>query len=161
MSERTFTGRVVTFADCSVRIADARDATVAEELRDFVVPSKTKFDVAREAMDRGFSSLATELEPSLPPLDLTPPPAVAEDSFLLSFEWRRVRMSVLANAHGRCACCGCGANDGAVLHVDHIKPRKRFPDLALDPKNLQVLCEECNHGKGNKFSIDWAAEQSC
>jgi 5-methylcytosine-specific restriction endonuclease McrA len=31
--------------------------------------------------------------------------------------------------------------------VDHIKPRSRFPELALDPENVQVLCDSCNRGK--------------
>ena len=41
------------------------------------------------------------------------------------------------------------------IHVDHIKPRKLFPHLALDVNNLQILCHECNHGKGNWDQTDW------
>ncbi len=37
---------------------------------------------------------------------------------------------------------------GIPLHVDHIKPRSKYPDLALDINNLQILCESCNLGKG-------------
>lgn len=77
------------------------------------------------------------------------------DAFLRSFEWRRVRMMVLERDGARCSCCGRTAADGAVLNVDHIRNRKSHPHLALDPDNLQVLCGDCNHGKGNKFSTDW------
>lgn len=80
---------------------------------------------------------------------------VTGDAFLNSFEWRKVRMEVLKRDGAVCACCGATRADGVRLHVDHIKPRKLFPHLALTLENLQVLCEECNHGKGNWDMTDW------
>ena len=77
------------------------------------------------------------------------------DAFLESYEWRRVRMMVLKRDGARCKCCGATPADGVRMHVDHIKPRRMFPHLALDLDNLQVLCEECNHGKGNWDQTDW------
>jgi hypothetical protein len=77
------------------------------------------------------------------------------DSFLQSYEWRKVRLIVLKRDGAKCACCGATPNTGAVMNVDHIKPRKHFPHLALDPNNLQVLCHECNHGKGNWDRTDF------
>lgn len=77
------------------------------------------------------------------------------DEFLRSFPWIRLRMFVLERDGAKCACCGQTRKEGVVLHVDHIKPRKLFPELALDPDNLQVLCDECNLGKGNVFETDW------
>lgn len=76
-------------------------------------------------------------------------------SFLESFEWRKLRMEILVRDGARCACCGASRFDGRVMHVDHIKPRKLFPMLALDPSNLQILCDLCNHGKGNWDQTDW------
>lgn len=78
-----------------------------------------------------------------------------EDAFLQSFEWRRVRMMVLERDGGRCNLCGRTAADKVKINVDHIQSRKRHPELALDPNNLQVLCGPCNHGKGNRYSTDW------
>lgn len=77
------------------------------------------------------------------------------DAFLESYEWRRVRMEVLKRDGRKCACCGATPDDGVKIHVDHIKNRRDFPSLALDKNNLQVLCEVCNHGKGNWDSTDW------
>lgn len=77
------------------------------------------------------------------------------DAFLSSYEWRRVRMFVLKRDGAKCACCGATPSDGVRMNVDHIKPRKLFPQLALEPTNLQVLCEVCNHGKGNWDCTDW------
>lgn len=79
------------------------------------------------------------------------------DAFLSSYEWRRIRLVVLKRDGRRCACCGASPETGAVMHVDHIKPRKLFPHLALDPDNLQVLCAACNHGKGNWDMTDFRA----
>lgn len=75
--------------------------------------------------------------------------------FLSSFEWRAVRMMALKRHGNRCQCCGASPSTGAVLNVDHIKPRRYYPELALDVENLQILCHECNHGKGNWDSTDW------
>ena len=81
--------------------------------------------------------------------------SVASDEFLSTYEWRRVRMMALKKYGPRCQCCGATPADGAVMNVDHIKPRKLFPSLALDINNLQILCHNCNHGKGNWDQTDW------
>ena len=63
--------------------------------------------------------------------------------------------------YGRvCQCCGASPATGAKMHVDHIKPRKLFPQLALDLNNLQILCHECNHGKGNWDMTDWRGRET-
>src|SRR4030066_460048 len=73
---------------------------------------------------------------------------VNDDDFLKSYQWRKLRLVAL-ELHGRkCLRCGASPATGAVMHVDHIKPRGLYPALALYINNLQVLCEECNHGKG-------------
>jgi hypothetical protein len=74
-------------------------------------------------------------------------PAYNDTSFYKSAAWRKLRFSVLKSNGAVCAACGASAKNGAVLHVDHIKPRSQYPELALDPANLQVLCEDCNLGK--------------
>lgn len=81
--------------------------------------------------------------------------SVASDDFLKSYEWRRVRIMALKKYGPRCQCCGATPEDGVKMNVDHIKPRKKFPLLALEVDNLQILCEVCNHGKGNWDETDW------
>jgi 5-methylcytosine-specific restriction endonuclease McrA len=39
--------------------------------------------------------------------------------------------------------------------MDHIKPRAKYPHLALDIRNLQPMCSDENTGKGNWDSTDW------
>lgn len=82
-------------------------------------------------------------------------PKTDANSFYKSSGWRRIRYSALKESNGKCACCGAEAKNGAILHVDHIKPRSLFPELALDPNNLQVLCEPCNLGKSNFDEADF------
>lgn len=79
----------------------------------------------------------------------------ASDDFLKSYEWRKVRMEAIKKYGAKCQCCGATPLQGAVINVDHIKPRKLYPELALTLSNLQVLCHECNHGKGNWDMTDW------
>ena len=81
-----------------------------------------------------------------PRLDRVDP---VSDDFLKTYEWRRVRVQVLDRDGRICASCYTRGSADSPLHVDHIKPRRLFPHLALDLDNLQVLCDACNHGKGN------------
>lgn len=75
--------------------------------------------------------------------------------FYKSSAWRKLRFSVLKESNGKCSCCGMSAKDGVILHVDHIKPRSQYPELALDSNNLQVLCDQCNLGKSDSESVDF------
>lgn len=84
---------------------------------------------------------------------------VQSDAFLSSYEWRSLRMRVIVKRGARCECCGASPRDGTtVIHVDHIKPRDKFPELVLEESNLQVLCETCNQGKGRWDQTDWRPE---
>ena len=75
--------------------------------------------------------------------------------FYDSQEWRELRYSVLKHYGFKCMACGRSPKKhGVVLHVDHIKPRSKFPELELDPMNLQVLCEDCNLGKLHRYQDD-------
>lgn len=77
------------------------------------------------------------------------------DGFYETREWRELRYKALVKHGAACQCCGATRSDGVRLHVDHIKPRSKFPSLQLDISNLQVLCEDCNLGKSNKDDTDW------
>lgn len=69
--------------------------------------------------------------------------------------WRKLRYQALKRAGGKCECCGARPADGAQLHVDHIRPKSKFPNLAYDLSNVQVLCAECNIPKSNEDETDW------
>lgn len=82
------------------------------------------------------------------------------EEFLKSRAWKELRYTVLKERGAVCECCGASAKTGAVIHVDHVKPRFKFPELALVKSNLQVLCEDCNVGKGAWDQTDWRGQLS-
>jgi len=73
-------------------------------------------------------------------------------SFYYSREWLEIRYAVLAKYGYNCMVCGIRAKPP---HVDHIKPRSKYPALELTFDNLQVLCHDCNIGKSNLDETDW------
>ena len=72
-----------------------------------------------------------------------------QTNFYRTKAWRELRLSILLASDCSCKICGNTSEKGAVLHVDHIKPRSLYPELALEESNLQVLCEDCNIGKSD------------
>lgn len=80
-----------------------------------------------------------------------------EKQFYESGKWKTLRYKVLLESNGCCKLCGRSTREhGVILHVDHIKPRSRFPNLAMEKSNLQVLCADCNFGKRNHDTVDWS-----
>lgn len=79
--------------------------------------------------------------------------------FYSSEAWLRLRYRVLVKNGRKCQACGVDGLETR-FHVDHIKPRSRFPALALEEANLQVLCEACNLGKGAWDMTDWRPKAS-
>jgi hypothetical protein len=75
--------------------------------------------------------------------------------FYQSKAWRELRVDVLEKQHGTCQICGRTRKHGVILHVDHITPLSVNWSRRLDPDNLQVLCDDCNIGKSNRYSTDW------
>lgn len=83
----------------------------------------------------------------------------APAEFYESDAWRTLRYKVLRKFGFKCMACGArpGPGPNGALHVDHIKPRSKYPQLELDENNLQVLCRDCNKGKSNIYEDDLRA----
>jgi 5-methylcytosine-specific restriction endonuclease McrA len=73
------------------------------------------------------------------------------DAFYGSWEWLKLRYEVLKAYGAVCMCCG----DTGRIVIDHIKSRRRYPELQLEFDNLQVLCNRCNKGKSYDDETDW------
>jgi hypothetical protein len=52
--------------------------------------------------------------------------------FLDAYEWAQVRYQILLKYRDRpCMACGRGPKQGVRLNIDHMKPRRIHPHLAL------------------------------
>lgn len=77
-------------------------------------------------------------------------------TFYKSAPWLALRAKVYEKYSGKCCLCGRShRHDGVKIHADHIKPRSKYPHLELVEDNIQLLCEDCNLGKSNRYSTDW------
>lgn len=71
--------------------------------------------------------------------------------FYSSWEWKKARYEALKRYGAKCMLCGSTHR----IVVDHIKPRRFYPELELCPENLQVLCNDCNQGKSYDDETDF------
>lgn len=78
-------------------------------------------------------------------------------AFYRSSAWLKLRYKVIQKYGAKCMICGRRPPE-VTIHVDHIKPRSKYPALELDFDNMQILCEECNFGKSNIDETDWRLE---
>jgi 5-methylcytosine-specific restriction endonuclease McrA len=71
--------------------------------------------------------------------------------FYASAEWQLIREMVITEQGRICQECERTIIDDVDLTVDHIKPKNKFPELALDKSNLQILCRRCYYAKGATY----------
>lgn len=102
------------------------------------------------AIERGRELIGKIRRPQIP---------VQKGPFYESKEWRAVRYQALKLHGGKCQYCGNRPLKRSGLHVDHIKPRSKYPELELELSNLQVLCKDCNLGKSNIDQTDWRPQE--
>jgi len=72
---------------------------------------------------------------------------ILSDQFYNSTDWRQIREEALSTYENICVQCESTEN----LAVDHIYPRSKFPEKALELSNTQILCLRCNSAKGNRI----------
>jgi uncharacterized protein (TIGR02646 family) len=51
-------------------------------------------------------------------------------------------------------CCYCEARIGVVAyeHIEHRRPKRRFPRRTFDWRNLHLACPKCNQAKGEQWN---------
>lgn len=99
---------------------------------------------------------------------------VVDDGFYRSPEWRQTRSmfwriaDYVTNYKPACMYCGniCDPASREHSHVDHLKPRSKYPELALNLDNLGPACSHCNPAKGDRiwrggFTVDARIRNGC
>ncbi len=69
------------------------------------------------------------------------------DPFYKSAAWFKVRGQALRRDGYRCVNCGVSVRGKGMARVDHILPRKKFPDQALHLPNVRVICIKCDNAR--------------
>lgn len=82
------------------------------------------------------------------------PKKQSSGDFYSSADWRKLRYDFLQTTAKVCNLCGCKDSPEIEWHVDHIKCRFLYPELKLNFDNLQLLCKDCNIGKGTDEYLD-------
>lgn len=110
--------------------------------------------VAAEMRERG---LLNTNPPKQPVHQKLHNPKDSAKDFYASWEWKELRYNTLKRYGPKCMLCGWTKAIGGdnCIVVDHIKPLRKFPNLALEPTNMQVLCRDCNMGKSYKAVDDF------
>lgn len=63
-------------------------------------------------------------------------------------QWKALRFMARRRDGFKCIACGAAGR----LEVDHIKPLRTHPELALELSNLQCLCTAC-HSRKTRLEI--------
>lgn len=71
--------------------------------------------------------------------------------FYTSPEWKLLRKQIIKLHKNICKNCEKVLTEKSDITIDHILPRSKFPDNALEMENMQILCRSCNSSKGNKI----------
>jgi uncharacterized protein (TIGR02646 family) len=62
-----------------------------------------------------------------------------------------VRDGLRAMYRGLCCYCEALIGDVSFDHIEHRRPKKRFPQDAFRWENLHLACQLCNNAKGNSW----------
>lgn len=73
-----------------------------------------------------------------------PKASSSDRKFLRSIGWLTLRVLALQRDDFRCVICGADVSGRRQSRVDHIKPRRTHPELALSLDNLRTLCATCD-----------------
>ena len=64
------------------------------------------------------------------------------------------KQALRESTSGKCMYCESKIGHNSYPHVEHIKPKKKFPELEFSWNNLGFSCPVCNTNKGEKYNED-------
>ena len=78
-----------------------------------------------------------------------------KNKFYHTKTWEYLRRKIVKLFGNECMNC----QKTGKVHVDHIKPKSKYPYLKYNAYNLQVLCPECNISKGDVVIKDYRTKK--
>ncbi|MGE0018165.1 MAG: retron system putative HNH endonuclease [Draconibacterium sp.] len=75
------------------------------------------------------------------------------DSAFSKYNHKQIKDSLKTMFSGKCAYCESQITHIGYGHIEHFRPKSKFPDLCFEWDNLMLGCEICNgkQYKGDKF----------
>lgn len=74
-----------------------------------------------------------------------------DDKFFNEYKRPDIREALRGMYRNLCCYCEGQINLVSYDHIEHRKPKRRFPDEAYSWSNLHLACEKCNKKKGAKW----------
>lgn len=62
-----------------------------------------------------------------------------------------VKRALSLETHGKCMYCEGFIGAVSYSHIEHFRPKARYPDKTFEWENLGLGCQVCNMKKGDKF----------
>ena len=67
------------------------------------------------------------------------------------YRHRQVKEALEAMFHGKCAYCESKITHVSFGHIEHYRPKQRYPERAFLWRNLLLACDRCNNAKLDHF----------
>lgn len=153
------------YEDCGFEWTNLREALpFIAEACEIDTRGKRKSDIIIECLEAILNSGVVVPDDYINPWDKKPrfyssspktPKVDKVTKFYDSWAWKKLSYSIRKKRGNKCECCGATPQHGSRIVADHIKPVRKYWHLRLNPTNIQVLCHDCNMGKGGKDTTDW------
>ncbi len=75
-------------------------------------------------------------------------------------EWAEFRRQICERDGHKCRRCGKSTTRKRGMHIHHIRPVERYPELIMDESNAVLMCRRCHEWVESAKNVDreWLAE---
>lgn len=75
-------------------------------------------------------------------------------NLLKKYNHPEITSALKRESHGKCIYCESKLAHISFPHIEHIKPKSKYPDLTFDYNNMGLSCQVCNHNKSDKYDLN-------
>lgn len=73
------------------------------------------------------------------------------DSIKKKYNQEDIKEALRRECHSKCVYCESKMSHVTYEHIEHIKPKSKYPELSFEWGNLTLACPVCNTNKGNTY----------